>query len=185
MSPSPVSTPAFRQTRSAGVTDSQSAALPTSKPSARSSTATSVPSASSAATIAAPIPERPPVTTAVSGNKDDLAARAAVLEQRERVVHLLERELGADVRLDRACVPQLQQLLDGAAHDLRLQRRQPAEVEAVHGDVAADEELRVHVVPHPRGEADRDDRAERVEHAQRVGEDLAAERVDDDVRAHA
>src|SRR4051794_36840316 len=179
MSLSPVSTPAFRQTSCAGGTLSQSRGLETSKPSARSSTSTSVPSASSAATIAAPIPERPPVTIAVSGNEDNFSHRPAALEQVERVVDLFERQLGADERLEGAAVPEVEQLGERLAHDLRAQRGQPAEVEAVDGDVAADEELRADVAPRAGGEADRDDRAERVQRLQRVGEDGAADRVED------
>ena len=64
------------------------------------------------------------------------------------------------------------------AHELGPQAGQPAEVEAVHGHVAADEQLRAHVGPGPGGVADGDDGAERVQHPQRVGEDGAAGRVE-------
>src|SRR5687768_4095086 len=124
-SASPVITPAFRHARSTASTDSQAAASATSKPFTRSSTRTSAPSASSRSTSARPIPDAPPVTSAVSGNKDDLAHVPALLDQTVSVRGAFERERGADVRADHALVPQLDELADGLAHDLRPQPHQP------------------------------------------------------------
>ena len=83
-------------------TASQAAGSETSNPSARSSTCTSTPSASSRSTIARPIPDAPPVTSADSGNKHDLADVLALLDQPVRVGRALERERRADERPDRA-----------------------------------------------------------------------------------
>ncbi len=63
-------------------------------------------------TIARPIPPAAPVTSAVSGNKNDLAGRAARADQLVRGDRIGERELGADDRTDRAVAPERQQLLD-------------------------------------------------------------------------
>src|SRR5438876_785428 len=68
MSASPVVTPALRHASSTGPTASQARTSETSKPPVMSSTSTSAPSTSSSLTIAAPIPEAPPVTRAVRGN---------------------------------------------------------------------------------------------------------------------
>ena len=58
---------------------------------------------------------------------------------------------------------------------------QPAEVEAVDADVAADEPGRAHVLPEAAGVADRDRAAERLQQAERRREDVAADEVEDDV----
>src|SRR4051812_3999611 len=106
----PVATPALRNAKSTGPTSSQAAASATSTPVARSSERTSHPSASSSATAAAPIPDAPPVTSALR-NKDDLSHVAAVLDQGVRRIRLRERELRADDRPDRAPRPERDQLL--------------------------------------------------------------------------
>ena len=60
---------------------------------------------------------------------------------------------------------------------------EPAEVDALDADVAPDEVRRLHLGPHPGREADRDELAERLEPRDRRLEQVAADRVDDDVDA--
>src|SRR5918995_5380839 len=182
MVPSPfASTPAFRQTRSAASTSSHACGSETSKPSTRSRPRTVAPSFSSARTSAWPIPPAAPVTTAVSGNKDDLAGRAARGDQLVRLGRLVERELGADDRPDRSSLPEDEQLTHLVAHELGPEAQQPPEVEADHAEVAADEPRRVDRLPGAAGEADRDRDAERAQRAEARGEDRAADGVDRDV----
>src|SRR3954453_19423352 len=95
-SASPAMTPAFRQARSTGPTESHARGSDTSKPSAMSSTCTSTPSRSSAATIAAPIPERPPVTSALRrGNRSlrELLAQRGLAELADCRLRDLRQEL--------------------------------------------------------------------------------------------
>src|SRR6476619_5568799 len=61
-------TPAFRHASSTAPTVSHACGSETSNPSARSSACTSAPFSRKRSTIAAPIPEAPPVTSAVRGN---------------------------------------------------------------------------------------------------------------------
>src|SRR3954452_17197750 len=95
-SASPAITPAFRQARSTAPTESHARGSDTSKPSAMSSTCTSTPSRSSAATIAAPIPERPPVTSALRrGNRrlGELLAQCGLAELADGRLRDLRQEL--------------------------------------------------------------------------------------------
>src|SRR4051812_6926281 len=95
-SASPAITPAFRQARSTAPTASQARGSDTSKPSAMSSTCTLAPSRSSAATMAAPIPERPPVTTALRrGNRrlGELLAQCGLAELADGRLRDLRQEL--------------------------------------------------------------------------------------------
>src|SRR3954454_14004647 len=95
-SASPAITPAFRHARSTGPTESHARGSDTSKPSAMSSTCTSTPSRSSAATIAAPIPERPPVTSALRrGNRSlrELLAQRGLAELADGGLRDLRQEL--------------------------------------------------------------------------------------------
>src|SRR5215204_6996155 len=108
-----------------------------------SSARTCVPPASSVATIARPIPPAAPVTTAVSGNKNDLAGRLPRRDQVERLVRLVERILGADDRVQRSAPPEREQLLDLAPDQVAPEPHQPAQVEALDADVAADEARRI------------------------------------------
>src|SRR5438128_6771304 len=176
-------TPAFKHATSTAGMRSHAPASRTSKPVARSSTSTSNPSSSSRAAIAAPIPDAPPVTSALRG-KDDLARALARLDQAVRVGGLLERELGADDRMNRTLAPEGHELVDRLAHDVGPMGHQPAEVEPVHGDVAADEQRRIDGRPRSAGEADRDDRAQRMQQLEAALEELAAHRVDDHVGVH-
>src|SRR6266508_5421370 len=101
--------PALRKARSAGSTLSHCAGSETSKPVARSSTRTSVPSASSVAATAAPIPDAPPVTSAL-WNEDNFSHVLSLVDQAMCVRGLRERELRAYDRADRASRPELEQL---------------------------------------------------------------------------
>src|SRR5207342_2602561 len=126
----------------------------TSKPSTRSSPRTSAPSASSFATIARPMPPDAPVTRAVSGNKNDLPGRLAGSDQLLRLVHLLERELGADHRPEGTAAPQREQLVNLLLDELGPEAHQAAEVEAQDPHVPADEPRRVDRLPRTAREAD-------------------------------
>src|SRR3954453_2974975 len=95
-SASPAITPAFRQARSTAPTESQARGSDTSKPSAMSRTCTSTPCRSSAATIAAPIPERPPVTSALRAcNRSlrELLAQCGLAELADGGLRDLRQEL--------------------------------------------------------------------------------------------
>src|SRR5438552_16252991 len=158
--------------------------------------------------MARPIPPSPPVTSALtpvapsrssqaepgyasgwrrtrgtSRLEDDLADVRARLDQRVRRVGVGEWEARADDRVDLLLRPQREQLERALAHERRLQLHQPAEEDADHRHVAADEPLHARIGPQPAGEADGDDRPERVQERERTGEDLAADRVDDHVDA--
>src|SRR5215207_10309644 len=192
MSPSPVPMPAFRHASWTGPMDSQAAASETSKPSARSRIRTSEPSDRSRETIAAPIPDAPPVTRAdggghageagmasmrrrrvdASGNKDDLADALPLLDQRMGIAGALQGERRADERLHGAGLPQGEELSSGGLDDVRSQLHQPAEIETLQHQVATDHERRVERFPPAVGETRCDDRAERVQRADRTLEDL-------------
>src|SRR5215211_4804818 len=95
-SASPATTPAFRQARSTAPTESHARGSDTSKPSAMSSTSTLTPSRSSAATIAAPIPERPPVTSALrrcNRRLGELLAQCGLAELADGRLRDLRQEL--------------------------------------------------------------------------------------------
>src|SRR5215218_66779 len=97
-SDSPATTPAFRHARSTGPTESHACGSETSKPSAMSSTWTLTPSRSSAATIAAPMPERPPVTSALRrGNRrlGELLAQCGLAKLADGRLRDLRQELEA------------------------------------------------------------------------------------------
>src|SRR5262245_60707280 len=181
MSLFPVAIPAFRNAKSTAPTPSHTAASPTSNPVARSSDCTSHPCDSSSATVAAPMPDAPPVTTALR-NKDDLPDVTPVLDQPVRCGRLRQRELGPDNRPYGARLPQPDQLLGRRGNDLRSQSHQPAEVEPGDAHVAADDERRVQIRPHSSGVADGDHGPERVERLQGRREHLPADRIEDDVR---
>src|ERR671937_2695265 len=98
ISDSSATTPAFRHARSTAPTSSHARGSETSKPSTMSSTCTSTPSRSSAATIAAPMPERPPVTSALRrGNRrlDELLAQRGLAELADCRLRDLRHELVA------------------------------------------------------------------------------------------
>ena len=118
------------------------------------------------------------VTRAVSGNKNDLPGRLAGGDQLLRLVHLLERELGADHGPEGAAAPQRQQFSDLLLHEVRPEAHQPAEVEPEHADVAADEPCRVDRLPRAAGEADPDRGAERAERLEALREDRPTHRVE-------
>src|SRR5918995_4551152 len=177
----PVVTPALRQARSNGPTDSHAAESVTSNPSFTSSPVTSAPSCSSRSTIARPIPPAAPVTSTVLGNKDDLADMAARLDQLVGVGRALERERRTDERLHGAGRPELHELADRLAHEAGVVTHQASEIEALQPEVAADERRGVKRLPPAAGNSDRDDRPEGVQDAKALREDLAADRVENDV----
>src|SRR5918999_1080015 len=123
----PVTTPAFRHASSTGPTESQAAGSATSKPLRRSSTRTSAPPPSSRSTIARPIPDAPPVTSAVLGNKHDLADAAALLDQPVRVRGSFEGERGADKGFHRPLLPEREHVADRLADDIGTVAHQPTE----------------------------------------------------------
>src|SRR6266511_5261863 len=97
-SDSPATTPALRHARSTAPTASHARGSETSKPSVMSSTWTSTPSRSSAEAIAAPIPDRPPVTRALRGRNrrlDELLAQRGLAELADRRLRDLRHELDA------------------------------------------------------------------------------------------
>ena len=102
-------------------------------------------------------------------------------DQVERLVRLLERELGADDRVERAAPPEREQLVHLLLDELRLEAHQPTEVEALDADVPADEPRRVDLLPGAAGEADPDRDAERAQRLDARREDLAADRIEGDV----
>src|SRR5262245_20857906 len=162
ISRSPVVTPALRQASSTGPTSSHARGSVTSKPSTTSSTCTAVPSRSSAATIAAPIPERPPVTSALR-NEDNLPHVLALLHQPVRRGGIGQGKGRADNRSDGARGPQRHQLPGRRLHDLGRKAHQPAKVEADERDVAPDEERRVYRLPPAAGEPEQHVGAQRSE----------------------
>src|SRR6266508_5102681 len=95
-SASPATTPALRHARSTASTASHALGSETSNPSAMSRTRTSAPSCSSFETIAAPIPDRPPVTSALrrcNGSLDELLAQCGLAELAHRGLRNLADEL--------------------------------------------------------------------------------------------
>ncbi len=98
-----------------------------------------------------------------------------------RPLDLVERQLRTDERTQAAGVPQAEQLANGGSDELGIESQQPSEVEAVEPDVAADEARRLDLRPRAGRRADRDDRTERAQPRERAGEELAADRIDDDV----
>ena len=120
--PSPAArTPALRQTSSAGLDRVPRGSAGDVEAVARGrAPRTSAPSASSSATSARPIPPAAPVTSAVSGNKDDLAHGSARRDQLVRRLRLLERELGADDRPDRPVLPEREQVTHALLDELGL-----------------------------------------------------------------
>ena len=58
---------------------------------------------------------------------------------------------------------------------------QPAEIEALQPEVAADERRRVHGSHQPPANPIADDRPERLQHAEALREDLAADGIEHDV----
>src|SRR5918995_1493023 len=197
----PVVTPALRQASSNRPTASHAAESVTSNPSFKSRPVTSAPSCSSRSTIARPIPPAAPVTSAeggghageagmpswrrrpadASGNKDDLADMAARLDELVGVGRALERERRTDERLHGAGRPELHKLADRLAHEAGVVTHQASEIEALQPEVAADERRGVKRLPPAAGESDRDDRPEGVQDAKALREDLAADRVENDV----
>ena len=83
--------------------------------------------------------------------------------------------------MDEPCGPQAQQVERRLAHELGPELHQPAEIEALHTDVAADEVRGIDLWPRPAREADPDHDPEREDEAERVGEQLPADRVEHDV----
>src|SRR5205823_3457804 len=63
--------------------------------------------------------------------EDDLSDGATLLEQRQRLVGLRERQLLADDRRHLAGLPQRDELVGGGADDLGRELEQPPEIEAV------------------------------------------------------
>src|SRR3954447_5683630 len=134
-SASPAMTPAFRQARSTAPTESHARGSDTSKPSAMSSTCTSTPSRSSAATIAAPMPERPPVTRALRrGNRrlGELLAQCGLAELADSRLRDLRQELESVGKppLREVRCEELAQVLGGrrralAQHDARERALRP------------------------------------------------------------
>src|SRR5579872_5556252 len=114
-------------------------------------------------------------------NKDDLADVPALLDQTMAVGGLLERKLRADDRPDGTFGPDSDELVGGPAHHVRPVRHQPAEVEALHADVASDEQCRVERLPYPGREADRDQGPERIQDLDARLEHRASDRVDHDI----
>ena len=113
-----------------------------------------------------------------------LSRRAAVLDQPVGVRCLGERELCADHGLHRAGGPQFEELPGSLDDDVGPPRHQPAEVEALDADVPAHEQRGVELLPPAARVADGDERAERREDGDARREEVAADWVHDDVRAH-
>ena len=67
------------------------------------------------------------------------------------------------------------------ADDVRPPLHQSAEVEPLHADVTPDEERGVERLPQPACEPDRDRDTERAQQSDRIGEELPADRIEDDV----
>ena len=80
--------------------------------------------------------------------------------------------------------PRLEHLVRRLVDAARRQPHEAAEVEAEDREVAPDEQLRVERRPRPARVADRDQRPERVHHADAPREDVAADRVEHDVGLH-
>src|SRR5262245_774776 len=138
--------PALRKAKSAASTFSHCAGSETSKPVARSSTRTSVPFSSSARTTAAPMPDAPPVTMALR-NEDNLPHVATVVDEPVGCGGLGKRELRTHDRLQRALLPERGELARRLGDHFGTAAHQPAQVEALDADVAADEEGRVQLLP--------------------------------------
>ena len=96
-----------------------------------------------------------------------------------RLARLLERKLVPDHGAHDATFPELQDVARRLLDELRVAADQPAEEEALHADVAADEPGRAHVLPEPSRVADRDRGAERLQQLERAREDVAADEVED------
>ena len=106
---------------------------------------------------------------------------APLLDQPVRVGRLLERELRTHDRAHRTAPPEVEHLARRLVHDLGTQPQQAPEVEAAHGDVAADDQGGVELRPGPARLADRDERPERTQRSEAGGEDVASDRIVGDV----
>src|SRR3972149_3256198 len=98
-----------------------------------------------------------------------------------RLARLVERELCPHDGPYDSAFQEAEDVLPAPLAELRVPADQPAEVEAVHADVAADEPGRAHVLPEPACVPDRDRGSHRLKEGERRGEDVAADEVEDRV----
>src|SRR5919106_4018263 len=115
----------------------------------------------------------------MSRSQHHLSCRLSFLDQPVPLPRLLERKLVTDDRPHDGTFPELQDVARGLLDELRVQAEQPAQVEALHADVPADQPRGAHVLPEPARVSDRDRRAEWPQERERAREPLAADEVED------
>ena len=162
MSRSPATTPAFRQARStpARPTPTQRDRRRRTRRRRRVQRTSRHRPARAAATIAAPIPERPPVTTgALNGTRTTLPTLRRDSTSACASSTSASGNSAPTTGRIRASAPELEQLARRGCDHVGRVAQESADVDALDADVSPDELRRLQLRPEPAGEADRDELA--------------------------